>query len=173
MATHEGDPNMADLPPKKKLKDRLMLYLAKRVEPSPAQRKKLDEIDDSTTWRELGFDIDEAPKTPGKFASKKQFDIWCKRSARAERLEKAGKIDEAIALYEKGVSENTELPGDYHRLSVIYAKRGDLKKAIGYCDLALKSPACTNPAQDVARRDFRERKKKLEARLKAKGAKKE
>lgn len=160
---------MDDLPPKQRLKDRLMLYLAKRVEPSPDQNEN---IDNNTTWRDLGFDIDEAPKPPGTFASKEMFDKWFKRSQKAMRLEKEGKIEEAIRLYQANVSENSELPIDYERLSIIYSKQGDLEKAIEYCDLALKSPACTNPAQDVARRNFRERKKKLQARLKAKEGKK-
>ena len=50
----------------------------------------------------------------------------------------------------------------------VFRIMGDLPKAIEYCDIALKSPACTNPAQVTARRNFQERKKKLEARLMSK-----
>lgn len=120
------------------------------------------------TWRELGFNIDEPPETEGTFASPAQFDKWCNRGSKARGLEREGKIDQAVTLYKKNVAENCETPGDYERLAIIYSKRRDLPKAIEYCDKALSSPACTNPAQDTARRDFQERKKKLEARLKDK-----
>jgi hypothetical protein len=37
-------------------------------------------------------------------------------------LEKAGRVDEAIALYEYGVSGGTDTPATYTRLRVLYRK---------------------------------------------------
>ncbi len=37
-------------------------------------------------------------------------------------LEKAGRIDEAITLYEKGVSNGTDTPFTYTRLRILYRK---------------------------------------------------
>lgn len=102
------------------------------------------------------------------YASDKQFDKWFRRSQKAQGLERAGKTEQAIRLYKQNVEEKSEIPLDYERLAVIYSKRKDFNKAIEYCDLALQSPACTNPAQTTARRDFHQRRNKLAIRLKAK-----
>ena len=37
-------------------------------------------------------------------------------------LEKAGRIDEAIALYESGVAGGTDTPNTYTRLRILYRK---------------------------------------------------
>lgn len=37
-------------------------------------------------------------------------------------LEKAGRIEEAIALYEYGVAGRTDTPGTYTRLRILYRK---------------------------------------------------
>jgi hypothetical protein len=37
-------------------------------------------------------------------------------------LEKAGRIDEAIALYESGVARGTDTPATYTRLRILYRK---------------------------------------------------
>jgi tetratricopeptide (TPR) repeat protein len=94
-----------------------------------------------------------------------QFHVWRLRNQRASDLEKEGQVDKAIALFQNNVCEWSELPGDYKRLSIIYEKRGDLEKALEYCELALISPACTLSPQDVVRSNFAERKRKLQEKI--------
>jgi hypothetical protein len=40
-----------------------------------------------------------------------------------QALEKAGRIDAAIALYESGVARGTDTPGTYRRLRILYGKQ--------------------------------------------------
>ena len=94
-----------------------------------------------------------------------QFHEWRLRNQKASDLEKEGQVDKAIALFQNNVCEWSELPGDYKRLSIIYEKRGDLEKALEYCELALISPACTLSPQDVVRSNFAERKRKLQEKI--------
>jgi tetratricopeptide (TPR) repeat protein len=113
--------------------------------------------------------IDTLPEVParGVDLSSKQPppSTLFRRSQRADTLEKEGQIDQAIALYQQNVDEFSEIPKDYMRLSIIYAKRDDLEKALEYCDLALISLAYATPPQIEARREFAERKQKLQARI--------
>jgi len=65
------------------------------------------------------------------------FDIQVQRNLEGIELEKQGKIDDAIELYEKNINENFEGNHPYDRLAIIYSKRKQtdneirvLKKAI-------------------------------------------
>jgi len=69
------------------------------------------------------------------------FDIQLQRNLEGIELEKQGKIDEAIELYEKNINENFEGNHPYDRLAIIYNKRKQidneirvLKKAISVFD---------------------------------------
>jgi hypothetical protein len=42
-------------------------------------------------------------------------------------LEKAGRVDEAIALYEYGVAHGTDTPATYTRLRILYRKQKRLE----------------------------------------------
>ncbi len=42
-------------------------------------------------------------------------------------LEKAGRVDEAIALYEYGVTHGTDTPATYTRLRILYRKQKRLE----------------------------------------------
>ena len=133
---------------------------------SPRERKTAQRVLSMSKEIDPGPDNDDRPiRIIGSPEWEKQFHKWRDRNQRASALEKEGQIDKAIALYQQNVCEWSELPGDYKRLSIIYEKRGDLKKALEYCELALISPACTLSPQDVARSNFTERKRKLQERI--------
>jgi len=49
--------------------------------------------------------------------------IWVARNLEGSELEKAGKVDEAIALYEKNIKEGFDGSHPYTRLAIIYRRR--------------------------------------------------
>ena len=51
-------------------------------------------------------------------------------------LEKAGRFEEAIALYEYGIANGTRTPGTYDRLLVLYRKMKRLNDERRVCELA-------------------------------------
>lgn len=60
-------------------------------------------------------------------------DIIVTRNIKGIELEKSGKIDEAINLYEKNVADYADTPHPYNRLRVIYTKRKQYAEAIRVC----------------------------------------
>lgn len=80
-------------------------------------------------------------------------------------LEKAGRIDEAIALYEYGVANETSTPGTYERLLTLYwkAKRHDDERRI--CELAVKRwPTARDGYGNVSPSTFASRLARINAR---------
>jgi tetratricopeptide (TPR) repeat protein len=80
-------------------------------------------------------------------------------------LEKAGRIDEAIALYESGVAKETSTPGTYERLIALYwkAKRYDDERRI--CELAAKRwPTARDGHGNVSPSTFSSRLARIQAR---------
>jgi len=66
-----------------------------------------------------------------------RWDIWYSRNMKGIELEKQGKIDEAIELYEQNIAENCDGSHPYMRLAILYRKKKSydneirvLKKAI-------------------------------------------
>lgn len=53
----------------------------------------------------------------------KKFKIQVDRNLQGKELEKEGKVEEAIKLYEENIRENFEGNGPYDRLAIIYRKR--------------------------------------------------
>lgn len=53
-------------------------------------------------------------------------------------LEKEGKIEEAIKVYEKGVKMDTDTPHTYKRLAILYRKKKDSKNEIRVLEKATK-----------------------------------
>jgi tetratricopeptide (TPR) repeat protein len=64
--------------------------------------------------------------------------VMLERNLQAVALEKQGRLDEAVALYEANVAD--EFPGDfpYRRLWTIYYQRGSYEAAGRACRMALK-----------------------------------
>lgn len=80
-------------------------------------------------------------------------------------LEEAGRVEEAIALYEHGVANETRTPGTYDRLLALYwkAKRRDDERRI--CELAAKRwPRARNGSRDVSPSSFTSRLARINAR---------
>lgn len=154
---------MSKLTPREQRKAQRVLRKAEKL---PYHSVSVTNPDGSgKTWRELGFDIDEAPETPGIYYSEAKMNRLYERSQKAQSLEKEGKVQEAITLYKQNVTAKSVIPIDYERLLIIYRKRKDYKTALKFCDLALKSPACTNPQQDSVRRYFGAERAKLVQKL--------
>lgn len=58
------------------------------------------------------------------------FDMQVSRNLKGIQLEKNGKIDEAIKLYEANLAENFEGNHPYDRLAIIYRKRNQVDDEI-------------------------------------------
>jgi tetratricopeptide (TPR) repeat protein len=59
------------------------------------------------------------------------------RNLEGIKLEKEGKTDKAISLYEKNLEENFEGSHPYNRLAIIYRKRGQIDEEIRVLEKAV------------------------------------
>jgi len=59
---------------------------------------------------------------------------FAKRSASASQLEKAGKLDKAIKIYESMIADVFDGSHPYTRLRIIYSKQKRYDQAIRVCD---------------------------------------
>jgi tetratricopeptide (TPR) repeat protein len=71
------------------------------------------------------------------YESEKKFNRQVKRNLMGIELEKMGKTDEAIKLYEQNVREDFEGSHPYNRLSIIYRKRGQFDEEIRILEKAI------------------------------------
>jgi len=55
------------------------------------------------------------------------------RNLRGKALEKEGRVEEAIQLYEQNVADCVDTPFPYRRLRIIYTKQGEIDEAIRVC----------------------------------------
>lgn len=79
-------------------------------------------------------------------------------------LENAGRINEAIALYEYGVANGTDTPGTYDRLLVLYRKAKRLEDERRVCELAAKRwPVARNGFGNVSQSSFSSRLARIDA----------
>ena len=58
------------------------------------------------------------------------LDVQVERNLKGRELEKVGKVDEAIRLYETNISENFDGNFPYDRLATIYRKRKDFQSEV-------------------------------------------
>lgn len=65
------------------------------------------------------------------------FDRHVERNLRGIELEKSGRVDEAILLYEANVRENCEGNHPYDRLAIIYRKRKQIDEEIRVLEKAI------------------------------------
>lgn len=91
-------------------------------------------------WK--GFD-----PPPFSLVENRLFAVMVERIDKGIDLEKAGKIDEAIKVYEENVADRFKGTFPYERLRVLYAKRKDYLNAIRVCQayLDLPYPAADKP----------------------------
>jgi len=66
-----------------------------------------------------------------------KFDKQLERNLKGIELEKAGKVDEAIRLYEQNIEENFIGNYPYDRLAIIYRKRESLDEEIRVLEKAV------------------------------------
>lgn len=81
---------------------------------------------------ELDREIEEYQK------QNKIFERQTKRNLKGIELEKQGRIDEAIELYEENISDRFEGSHSYNRLTIIYRKRGQIGDEIRVLQKAIQ-----------------------------------
>ncbi len=101
-------------------------------------------------------------KTPKSQELFPHFDKSIKLYNQAVRLEKEGKIDEAIEIYLENV-KRYKTPGIAHfeRPAILLEKQGRYKEAIKVCDMALKLKAVHKPTAEQFQRNFSAGKRRL------------
>lgn len=65
--------------------------------------------------------------------------ILTSRNTEGREMEKQGRVDEAINLYEANVADKVDAPFPYDRLRIIYTKRKDYQNAIRVCEAFLET----------------------------------
>jgi len=65
------------------------------------------------------------------------FDKQVERNLKGIQLEKDGRVDEAIKLYERNIEENFEGSHPYDRLAIIYRKRNQIDDEIRVLEKAI------------------------------------
>lgn len=65
-------------------------------------------------------------------------DLLIERNRRGKELERAGHIEQAMALYEANVADRFNGSHAYERLRVLYKTRGDFANTIRVCDCYLR-----------------------------------
>lgn len=99
------------------------------------------------------------------------------RNLQGLELERAGRIAEAIELYEQNIAEGFEGDWPYGRLVAIYERRGELEKARAVLERAIevfaasgrRPPADRRATLQVFRNRLRLIKQKLAAQRRASG----
>ncbi|MDA8186645.1 MAG: hypothetical protein M0T85_00695 [Dehalococcoidales bacterium] len=89
------------------------------------------------------------------------YGVMGDRNLTGKELEKAGRIDEAIALYEANLTDCFEGTHPYERLRILYTKRKDYDNAIRVCRMAkeiLKGSQELREAWDTEIKKLEERK---------------
>ena len=93
-------------------------------------------------WRTLAEPIVDVLREAEEQISRVMLD----RNLRAQQLENAGRLDEAIQLYETNVTDGFQGVHPYERLRAIYTERQDYENAIRICEMAIANRAPLDPA---------------------------
>ena len=72
-----------------------------------------------------------------RHAAQRMEEVIVNRNLRGRDLEKQGKPDDAIALYEQNVSDEVDTPHPYWRLTILYDKAGKYKEEIRVLEKAV------------------------------------
>lgn len=108
--------------------------------------------------------IDGAESMARQEASRRIGEEMVNRNLTGRELERQGKVDQAIALYEANLDDGFNGNHPYERLRIIYAGRKDFHEAIRVCQAFVNLPhrSNTNPRKVE---HFKEWVKKYKARL--------
>lgn len=118
-------------------------------------------------WQELK----QSKEWKQQEAEDKSFSKLLNRNIKGTKHEKEGRIDLAIKLYEKNISENFEGKHPYDRLAIIYRKQKDLENEIRVLNKAIE--VFSNLLKSSPRQDIKPKLEKFKSRLeKAKSLKK-
>lgn len=77
--------------------------------------------------------------------------VWFARNAQAEALERSGRKQEALALYEANAQEGCDLSFTYERLGVLYEEQGALEKALAAFEKARQIERKRGPSRRLVR----------------------
>lgn len=73
-----------------------------------------------------------------------EYKEMAELNAKGIALEKTGKIDEAISVYEKMLSDEVDTPHTYRRLAIIYSKRKEREEELRVLCAAINNIPTTN-----------------------------
>jgi tetratricopeptide (TPR) repeat protein len=99
------------------------------VDRSPLDLNKLDNLGKSTVHNHACLNLEQAI-----------FQTMIDRNETARRLERAGQIEDAIALYEQSVRDLFIGTFPYNRLRIIYTKQKRYEDAIRVCQAYINNP---------------------------------
>jgi tetratricopeptide (TPR) repeat protein len=91
--------------------------------------------------------------------------VMVERNVKGIELEKAGKVDEAIKLFEQNVADKAETNCAYQSLRIIYTKQDKLQEAIRVCEIciALDYKAISETEKNFLLRQIEKLKSKLQS----------
>ncbi|HRP63992.1 MAG TPA: hypothetical protein PK400_11900 [Phycisphaerales bacterium] len=87
----------------------------------------------------------------------RQYAAMAEGNEKGQSLEKEGRVDEAIKVYEGLLAQGADTPFTYRRLAILYGKRKDIESEMRVLDLA---------CERVSNEWFLKRREKLQAKLK-------
>lgn len=83
---------------------------------------------------------------------------------KGQSLEKEGRVDEAVTVYERLLAQGVDTPFTYRRLAILYRKRKDAENEMRVLDAACQNVPSTNLKHHQW---FVERREKLRTKMKA------
>lgn len=78
-----------------------------------------------------------------------KYKQWYVANERGQKLEKAGRVADAVQVYEEAVESGTDTPFTYRRLAIIYRRHKNYEDEIRVCRLALRNVAYSDKKQAI------------------------
>ena len=91
--------------------------------------------------------------------------VMIDRNEKARQLERAGKIEQAIALFEESVKDQFFGTFPYDRLRIIYTKLKRYEDAIRVCQAYMDNPYLQGANKTKGRRKFREHIQRIKGKI--------
>jgi tetratricopeptide (TPR) repeat protein len=134
---------------KASINDTLWRILNSLVSKYPGDHKKLfliySEMAElvASEWKDPTIYLEQAARySPNRMAFLQRhqdpIDAMILKSDEASELERSGKIDEAIEVYELLLKHQYPHPGPYERLRILYSKQKKYRQAIRACEAFIK-----------------------------------
>lgn len=116
-----------------------LLDMVRRLASSGSQAASMEEM---WKWKTLAEPVIDVLREAEEQISRVMLD----RNRRAQQLENAGRLDEAIQLYEANVTDGFQGVYPYERLRAIYMERKDYQNAIRVCEAAIANRVPLDPS---------------------------